>query len=119
MPAATTTQEAQLAQAVIAKATRLYVLVEAPLGVVGEMSELGMVTVRPDYTIGELLFGLRYQDITVEDWTSIVTASDVIRSGLNMDPATAPDYVEAGVERALTAAIGWVETELAGGAGAG
>jgi hypothetical protein len=75
-----------------------------------------MATVRPDYSILELLYGLHFLELEL-DWDTVVTADDVIRNGLNADPATFPTDKVGDVERALTAAEDWIEHELAGGVG--
>jgi hypothetical protein len=80
------------------------------------MSEFGVVTVRPDYAIQELLFGLHFLDLEPV-WDDIVTAGDVIRVGLSADPDDYPVDKTADVERALVAAIDWITAELSGGVG--
>jgi len=112
----TDTQTARLAQAVIAKATRFLVLPEAPLGTWGEMGDLGIATVRPDYSIVELLYGLHFRDFDV-DWDTIVSTDDVIRVGLAAEPDTFPTDKRPDVDRALAAAIDWINEELRGGIG--
>ena len=62
LPAPTPSEEARLAQAIIAKATRILLLAATPLGLAGEVTEFGVATVRPDYQIKELLFGLHLPD---------------------------------------------------------
>ena len=90
LPAPSIGEEARLAQALIAKATRFFVQLEAPLGTWGELSEFGMATVRPDYQIREILFGLHLPDWDTDALADLVTADDVIRAGLQADPATFP-----------------------------
>lgn len=117
MPAPTESQGARLAQAAIAKATRLLVLPEAPLGSWGELTEFGQAVVRPDYAISELLFGLRFLELEI-DWAELVNAEDVIRVGLGVaDPTTFPAERLPDVERALTAAQDWIGQELTEGIG--
>lgn len=117
MVAPTESQSARLALAAIGKATRLLVLPEAPLGTWGELTEFGAAVVRPDYSIGELLYGLHFRELEPEDWADIVTTDDVIRVGLNADPETFPAVKLPDVERALTSAIDWITEELRGGVG--
>lgn len=109
-------QNARLAAAAIAKATRFLVLPEAPLGSWGEMSEYGMAVVRPDHSIRELLEGLHFTELGI-DWASIVTNDDVIRNGLQADPADLPAERLPDITRALAAAEEWIELELAEGIG--
>lgn len=107
-----------MAQAVIYKAVRFLKLPESPLGAWGEFSEygVGVATVRPDHAIEEMLYGLRLRDWDV-DLESLVTADDVIRVGLEMDPATFPADKLGDVERALSAAVSWVAHHLQQGVG--
>jgi hypothetical protein len=102
-----TPEEAQrLVQCVIAKATRILALVEAPLGTWGEITEVGVAQTRPDYQLQELLYGLRYPPYTVVDID--VGTDDVIRQGLQTDPATYPPDKLPDVQRAIDAATNWV-----------
>lgn len=102
--------EARLEQAVIAKATRILMLVEAPLGIWGEMGEMGPAAVRPDWQIRELLYGLHYSEADVPD----VTTDVVIRQGLQTDPDTFPADRLDDVERAINSARSWIAHDLVG-----
>lgn len=104
------TYEDRLAQAIIAKATRFYVSLQAPLGTWGEMTEFGQANVRPDYQIQELLFGLRFRGVPV-DLTTLVSTEDVIRAGLQADPNDFSAAQVQDVARALASACSWVEDE--------
>jgi hypothetical protein len=90
----------------------------APLGTFGELTELGMSTVRPDYQIAELLFGLRLTewDLALD---GLVTPDDVIRQGLQANPATFPAERLPDVERAIDTAVSWVDTYLTEGVAVG
>jgi hypothetical protein len=109
-------QAAQLAVAAIGKATRLLVLPGSPYGLSGEVTDFGLAAIRPDYSLQEIVYGLRFKGL-VPDWSSIVTADDVIRVGLNADPMTFPTDKVPDVERALLAAENEIEAELVGGVG--
>jgi hypothetical protein len=114
---ATTAQiTARLTQAVLAKAVRILLLVEAPMGSFGELSEFGMAMVRPDYQQTELLKGLRYINWE-EDLTALVTSEDVIRAGLQADPSDFPEARMGDVDRAIDAAVSWVASEVLDGMG--
>jgi len=102
--------EARLTQAVIAKATRILSLVESPLGLWGEMTDLGPASVKPDWQIRELLFGLHYSGMPVPE----VSADMVIRQGLQTDPAGFPTANLPDVERAIAAARSWIAHDLQG-----
>ena len=117
LPAPSLNEEARLTQALIAKATRFFVQLEAPLGTIGELTDFGMATVRPDYQIRELLFGLHAADWTVEDLTALVTTDEVIRAGLQADPATFPAARIPDVQRAIDAAADWISKDLEGAFG--
>ena len=106
----TDAQRARLTEAVIAKATRILLLGEAPLGSWGEQDLVAPV--RPDYQILELIYGLRYKDFEV-DLTTLATADDVIRRGLQTDPDTYPGDKDD-VDSALLAAADWVGEALQG-----
>jgi hypothetical protein len=106
----------RLTQAVLAKAVRILLLVEAPLGSFGELSEFGMAAVRPDYQQTELLYGLRFINWD-DDLTALVTSDDVIRAGLQADPADFPEARMGDVDRAIEAAASWVASELLDGLG--
>ena len=115
VPSPTADDTERLMQACVAKATRILMLVEAPLGSWGEMTDLGVASVRPDYQIRELLFGLHYQpewdlDAVLEG----ATAEMVIRQGLQTDPASFPAERLPDVERALAAARSWIKLDLVG-----
>lgn len=107
----TEAQRARLTEAVIAKATRVLLLGEAPLGSWGDQDVIAPV--RPDHQIAELLYGLRYRALEV-DLTSLATADDVIRRGLQTDPAGFPADKRTDVENALLAACDWVAEALTG-----
>lgn len=109
----TAEQLERITQAIIAKATRILVSVEAPLGVWGELSEFGIATVRPDYQSDELLFGLRLTEWDV-DLTTLVTADDVIRVGLQTVPADFPAERIPDVERSIAAAVSWLAEYVQG-----
>lgn len=110
-------ESARLAMAVAAKAARLLALSEAPLGTVGEMTEWGIAVVRPDYNISELLYGLRYRKWTPAELTGLIAAADVVRMSLGAQAAGFPADRLADVERAISAAISWLDEELKGGSG--
>jgi hypothetical protein len=95
----------RLTQAIIAKAVRIYVMAEAPLGTHGEWTEFGVARVMPDHQISELLFGLMFEHFP-EDLSTLVTAEDVIRH-LGYDEF--PEAKEDDVERAISAAASWVD----------
>ena len=108
--------EARLVQAVIAKAVRILLLIDAPLGSFGELTEFGQSTVRPDFQQAELLYGLRFIDWDV-DFTTLVTTDDVIRAGLKAEPTDFPIARIPDVQRAIDAAASWVAVEILGGIG--
>lgn len=111
----TAEQQSQLKEAVIAKATRIFLQSPAALGYVGEMSELGMATVRPDYQIRELLVGLRWVDWDV-DHTTLVTQDDVITQGLQATAdGTWPTAKLDLIDEAIEAAWAWVAADIFGG----
>jgi len=114
--AATDEVTARLTQAVLAKAVRILLLVEAPLGTFGELSEFGQAAVRPDYQQTELLYGLRFVN-WADDLSTLVSTSDVIRAGLQAPPADFPSANLPDVTRAIDAAASWVGSELLDGAG--
>lgn len=115
----TDAQTERLRSAVLVKATRLYLLAEAPLGTWGELSEFGVAAVRPDYNAAEYLFGLAVSalDITTEDLAALVTADDVIRVGFQADPTGFPADRVPDVERCVLAAADWVGEYLRGPVG--
>ena len=91
IPLPTTPEDdARIVQACISKAARILALAEAPLGVWGEITEMGMAETKPDYQIRELLFGFHYGGIDVLTITADVTTEMVITQGLQTDPATFP-----------------------------
>jgi hypothetical protein len=102
--------EARLTQAVVAKAVRILSLVEAPLGLWGEMTDMGPASVKPDWQIRELLFGLHYSGMAVPE----VSADVVIRQGLQTDPATFPADKLPDIDRAIAAARSWIAHDLQG-----
>lgn len=109
----TVLQEERITQALIMKATRILVMADAPLGTWGEPTEFGLATVRPDYQIRELLYGLHLTvDVTAEDLAALVTVDDVIRNGLQLDPASLPTDRQDDVQRCIDAAADWVATNL-------
>jgi hypothetical protein len=112
LPAPTPGQEERLKTALIQKAARFVVFPEGPLGFFGEITEFGQAFVRPDFQIRELLFGLHLTDWTVEDLAGMVSTDDVIRAGLQADPATFPVDRLPDVQRAIDAAADWIMTEL-------
>lgn len=105
-------QAAQLKEAIIAKATRIYLQTAAALGHVGQMTEFGVATVRPDYQIRELLMGLRYVDWDV-DHETLVTSDDVITQGLQAEANdTWPEEKLDLIDEAIAAAWSWVTTDI-------
>lgn len=105
-------QEAQLKEAIIAKATRIYLQTAAALGHVGQITEFGVATVRPDYQIRELLMGLRWVEWDV-DTATLVTTDDVITQGLQAEANdTWPDEKITLLEEAIAAAWSWVTTDI-------
>lgn len=110
--------EARLKQAIIAKTVRFYEQMKAPLGSL-DVGELGAVTVRSDFQIQELLFGLHFRGVPY-DLTELVTVEDVVRAGLEIGSGgvlAAEKTVD--VQRALDAACSWIEDELNHGYGVG
>jgi hypothetical protein len=98
-------QEARFAEAVLQKAIRFLKLPEAPFGHSG-VTEWGVASVQTDRQIEELLYGLRFQDWDI--WLpGLVTTDDVIRVGLQIDPARSTAN-PADVQRAINAAASWV-----------
>lgn len=104
----TAAQAALIKTAIVAKAARLLALPGSPFGVSGE-GEWGFA-IRPDYTINEMLYGLRYKDLEIDDIT--VTTTDVI----NALGTTAENWSnnQTQLELALAAATAWVEEALEG-----
>lgn len=105
----------RLKQAVIQKATRILMLSKAPLGSWGELNEFGVATVRADYEIQELLYGLRFVNWEV-DLQAIATVDEVIRIGLQADPDTFPTDRLPDVQQAIDAASSWVASYILDGA---
>lgn len=105
----------RLRQALIQKATRILALTKAPLGSWGELNEFGVATVRADYEIAELLYGLRFVNWNV-DLPALVSADDVIRIGLQSDPDTFPTDRIPDVQLAIDAAASWVALNVLDGA---
>ncbi len=105
--------------AIISKAIRLLVLPEAPFGSFGETADFGgmQVSVKPDYSIKEQLYGLVGQHLAVSGVSP--DTDDVIRNGLNIDPSDFPTYKVEDVTRALGAATDWVDNYLNGSLGLG
>jgi hypothetical protein len=112
LPAPTDEWLARLAQTIIYKAARFFVALEAPLGMWGEMTEFGQAVIRRDYMTDELLKGMHLPDWTIVDIGTLVTVEDVIRAGLQADPATFPTARIPDVQRALDAALSWLDTEI-------
>lgn len=92
-------------QALIQKATRFYLLTNAPYGHHG-VSDFGPARVLRDDQIEELLYGLRYREWDI-DLTALVTAADVIRVGLQSNDVDFGGQT-ADVQRALDAAVSWL-----------
>jgi hypothetical protein len=105
----------RLVQAVIQKATRILMLSKAPLGSWGELNEFGVATVRSDYEIQELLYGLRFVNWDV-DLMTLVDTDDVIRVGMQTDPTTFPTDRVPDVQRAIGGAVSWIAGYLLDGA---
>lgn len=102
--------EARLAQAVLAKAVRIYAMAEAPLGTHGEMTEYGVMRVMPDHQIMELCAGLLRVNWDV-DLVALVTVEDVVRA---MGYDDLPPDKEGDIERAISAAASWVAEYILG-----
>lgn len=105
----TTEQAAQLKEAVIAKATRIFLQSPAALGYVGELGEMGMATVRPDYQIRELLHGLRFVDWDI-DHTDFPSQDEVLEQGLQTSGLTTAKLDL--IDDAIAAAWSWVANEI-------
>lgn len=105
----------RLKQSVIQKATRILMLSKAPLGSWGELNEFGVATVRADYEIQELLYGLRFVNWDV-DLQAIATVDEVIRIGMQADPDTFPTDRLPDVQMAIDAASSWVASYVLDGA---
>jgi hypothetical protein len=109
-------QQERMVQAVIAKATRFYVLAQAPLGTWGEVTEFGVATVKKDHQIVELLYGLRFRNWDV-DLAALVTTDHVIRQGLEHSVDDFEDDKIPDVQRAIDSAISWIAHYLLEGVG--
>lgn len=116
MATPTDPQLAAMTQAVIYKAVRFLKLPESPLGTWGDFADFGPVTVRPDHTIAELLYGLRFREWDV-NLDELVTWEDVARVGLETDPGEVTAEQQEVIERAIGAAVSWVAHYLLEGAG--
>jgi len=114
VPATSATEE-RIKTAVIQKATRILMLSKAPLGSWGELNEFGVATVRADYEIQEILFGLRFVNWDVDPLT-LATTDDVIRIGMQADPDTFPTDRIPDVQMAIDSAAWWVAAYLLDGA---
>jgi hypothetical protein len=112
LPDATAGQTERLRSALIQKATRFLILPTGPLGFYGEMTEWGTPTARPDYQIAELLMGLHQTIAEIADLAGLVTTDEVIRNGLQADPATFPADRVPDVQRAIDAAADWIKSEV-------
>lgn len=104
-------EESILRLAVIQKAVRLLALVETPYGTVGEMTEYGVRTMRPDFAIRELLFGLRGLGFDTNDVE--VSVDDVLAVGFD-NPAVVPELKEDIIEEAILGAKFWCNQMLKG-----
>jgi hypothetical protein len=112
----TSEETERITQAIIQKATRVYLLPKAALGSFGEMTDFGMAHVRPDYEIQELLYGLRFRHWSL-DLSTLVDTDDVIRVGLQLDPDDFPTANEPDIGRAIDSAVSWVDRYLTEGIG--
>ena len=115
-PAPTLEQLEQLRIALIHKAARLFVTVPGGMGG-GDFTEFTPASLRPDYAIEELLFGMRGParcwDWDTLDLESLVTVENVITVGLEGQPdSQAFDRDE--IESALLAASAWLKSKLTG-----
>lgn len=104
----------RLKQAVIQKATRVLMLSGAPLGSWGALNEFGVATVRADHEVQELLYGLRFINWDV-DLAAAVDTDDVIRQGMQTEPADFPTARVPDVQRAIDTAASWVANYLLNG----
>lgn len=111
-----TEQMLRMSEALIQKATRIYVLSQAPMGYTGDLVDEMVASVRPDYQIQELLYGLRFRNWAV-NLAALATVDDVIRHGLQADPADFPVEKIPDVQRALSGAVSWVAEFVMGGIG--
>lgn len=113
MPISQQSYTDRLTQAIVFKATRFYLMAQAPFGHWGEMTEEGLAMIRPDYEVRELLYGMRFKP--VGELESLVDTDLVIRQGLQQDPDDFPADKVPDVERAIGAACSWVEDFLTEG----
>lgn len=115
-PAPTLEQLEQLRIALIHKAARLYVTVPGGMGG-GDFTEYTPASLRPDYAIEELLFGMRgparLWDWTTLDLTTLATVENVIVIGLE-GQANSTAYDRDEIESALLAACAWLKSRLTG-----
>jgi hypothetical protein len=112
MATPTEAQVARIEQAIIGKAVRFLALPGAPFGAFGETGEWGglVISVMGDAAVKELLFGLSYLELDLDDID--VTVDDVVAAGLKAD--SVPSAKEAEIERAITAAKDWIGHHLNG-----
>lgn len=103
--------------AIKAAANRQLQLTYAALGLVGEVTEFGVASVRPPYGIIEVLRGLRLPEWEVEDLAGLVTTDDVIRAGLGVEPSTFPTDRIPDVQMAIDSAAEYVRAEVWGAFG--
>lgn len=115
--AITPTAEAteRIKSALIQKTIRIMMLNKTPLGVHGELNEFGIVTVRADYEIQELLYGLRFVNWNI-DIQTLADTDDVIRVGLQLNPDDYPTDRLPDVQMAIDSAASWVAMYLLDGA---
>lgn len=125
MPGPTDAAYAQLREAIISKATRFMALHGSPLGVKA-VADAGVAYTRSDAGTPEILSGLwgagpldpgEDTEVTPIPWLDLVTVADVIRVGLGHEVDTFPTAAVPDVERALFAAVAWVESYVTQGAG--
>lgn len=112
-PTPTAAQAEVMKSAIIQKAIRFLMLPGSPLGAYGEFSEggVGSMSLRPDYAIREMLYGLGGRNWDI-DLTTLVTPEDVIRIGFNADPDSLPEGSEADIQTAIESACHWVAEYL-------
>jgi hypothetical protein len=115
MPVSQTAYDERLEVAIIFKAVRFLKFPEAPFGYSGAVTEWGQASVRPDYEIRELLYGMMGQPIGSLEGR--VTSSDVARVGLGVDPNDLPAATLTDIDRAIGAAVSWIEDYLHEGFG--
>jgi hypothetical protein len=113
VPGPSPEQTERIKTAVILKATRFLLMSEASLGWWGEATEFGVATVKPDYALRELLYGLHLTvDVDVASVAALVTVDEVIRNGLQLEPGSLPVGRQEDVERCIDAAADWVVENL-------